>query len=228
MYLLKENSSSSENPLFINLKSLDYEHNENQKLFLTPDATIAKELFEKGFSNKGLIKWCMDNFMKSTHIFLDINAGFGEFSLHLGKDMKKTYAFEPNPKNYACLVSNLSLNNLSDKVIPLPFKLSNETKLNINRSGTCFVYKLDEVPFLSSDEDLNIGFIRSPGNKNILEGAKETLIKNHLPPILFTFEETNMAAMASKKELFEYLESLKYKIVVINGVKDTFLAVKVE
>jgi FkbM family methyltransferase len=224
MYLLKENSADSENPLFINLKSLDHESDENKKVFITPDVKIAKEIFEKGFSNKGLIKWCMDNFMKNNHVFVDINAGFGEFTLHLAKDMKKTYAFESNHKNYACLVSNLCLHNLNDKVIALPFKLSNETK----KSSSSLVYKLDDVSFLNSDESLNIGFIKSPGNKVILEGAKETLIKHKLPPILFTVEETNIAAVASKKELFEYLESLKYKIVVINGIKDTFLAVKTD
>ena len=44
----------------------------------------------------------------------------------------------------------------------------------------------------------------------------------------FNIDETNIAAVASKKDLFEYLESLKYKIVVINGIKDTFLAIKSE
>jgi tRNA G37 N-methylase Trm5 len=224
MYLLKENSASSENPLFINLNSFRSESSD-ESVFFTPDIKIAKEIFEKGFSNKGLVKWCQDNFMKDKHIFLDINAGFGEFTLHLAKGMKKTYAFEHNLKNYACLVSNLALHGVSDKVVTLPFKLSNESK-HSQSVANAFVYKLDDIPFLHYDESLNIGFIRSPGNKSILEGAKETLIKNNLPPILFTIEETNIAAVASKKELFEYLESLKYKIVIINGIKDTFLAIK--
>lgn len=225
MYIVKENSSSSESPLFINLKD-SYGSSESEDTFLISDIKIAKTVFEKGFSNKALIKWCIENFMKDKHNFIDINAGFGEFTLHLAKGMKKTYTFENNLKSYACLVSNLVLHNLSDKVVALPFKLSDTTSFKDSQRG--LTYKLDDLPFPLSGENSPIGFIRTPGNKAIIEGAKETLIKNNLPPILFTIEETNIAAVASKKELFEYLESLKYKIVVINGIKDTFLAVKSE
>lgn len=224
MYIIRENSYSSVSPLFINLN--EHYTSDNENPFLISDIKIAKDIFEKGFSNKGLIKWCMENFMKDRNIFIDINAGFGEFTLHLAKGMKKTYTFEHNLKNYSCLVSNLSLHNLSDKVIALPFKISDTTSLKDPQRG--LTYKLDDLPFPLYGENSPIGFIRTPGNKAIIEGAKETLIKNNLPPILFTIEETNIAAVASKKELFEYLESLKYKIVIINGVKDTFLAVKSE
>jgi len=220
MYLIRENSAISENPLFVNLSSIKSNlFEDNKNVFISSDVEVAKEIFQKGFSNKGLIKWCMDNFMKPTHVFLDINAGFGEFTIHLSKNMKKTYAFENNPKKYACLVNNVALHDLSEKVITLPFKLSSETK-----PTTSSIYKLDDLNFLEE----NIGFIRSPGLKAILEGAKNTIIKNKLPPILFNIDETNIAAVASKKDLFEYLESLKYKIVVINGIKDTFLAIKSE
>lgn len=222
MYLVKENSLNSDNPLFLNLKKFHDEIGKNDqvdnKIMLIPDATQSKEIFEKGFSNKGLIKWCMENFMKNKHIFLDINAGFGEFTLNLSKNMKKTYSFESNAKKFACLVSNICLHELNDKVIALPFKISNETK----NSSETLTYKLDDISFLEE----GIGFIRAPGTKAVIEGAKNTLLKNNLPPILFTIEETNIAAVASKKELFELLEGLSYKIVIINGVKDTFLAVK--
>lgn len=219
MYLVKENSLNSNNPLFLNLKKFYDETDQmDNKIMIIPDAMQSKEIFEKGSSNKGLIKWCMENFMKNKHIFLDINAGFGEFTLNLSKDMKKTYAFESNAKKFACLVSNICLHGLNDKVIALPFKLSNETK----NSSETLTYKLDDLSFLEE----NIGFIRTPGTKAVIEGAKNTLLKNNLPPVLFTIEETNIAAVASKKELFEFFESLSYKIVVINGVKDTFLAVK--
>jgi hypothetical protein len=109
------------------------------------------------------------------------------------------------------------LHDLSSKVVPLPFKISNET----NFTGSALTYKLDDFPFLES----HIGFIKAPGLKVIFEGAKNMLEKNNFPPILFTIDESNIAAIASKKELFEYLESLSYKIVILNGVKDTFLGI---
>lgn len=214
MYILKENSLHSETPFFQNLKEKD----DSEKMYIHYDINKAKDLFTKEFPEKNLVKWCMENFMKDKYSFIDINADIGNYTLALATGMKKVYSFEHDMKKFTCLNSNILLHNLCTKVTPLPFKISNETK---NDSGI-ITYKLDDFPFLES----GIGFIKAPGSKVIFEGAKNILEKNNFPPILFTLDESNIAAMATKKDLFQYLENVSYKIVILNGVKDTFLAIK--
>jgi hypothetical protein len=217
MYIVKEksfHSDSCKNPIFQNLKV--FPKSNDEKVYITFDGVQAKQIFESGIPEKQLIAWCTENFMKEKHIFIDINANIGSYSLELAPGMKKVYSFEHDSKKFSCLASNILLHDLSSKVVALPFKISNET----NFTGSVLIYKLDDFPFLES----HIGFIKAPGLKVVFEGAKNMLEKNNFPPILFTIDESNIAAMASKKELFEYLESLSYKIVIINGIKDTFLA----
>jgi hypothetical protein len=219
MYIVKEKSFQSDsckNPIFQNLKEVPKSNDE--KVYITFDGVQAKQIFESGIPEKNLVKWCTENFMKEKHIFVDINAGIGTYTLELAPGMKKVYAFEHDNKKFSCLASNVLLHNLSSKVIPLPFKISNETNLT---TSSVLTYKLDDFPFLES----HIGFIKAPGIKVIFEGAKNMLEKNNFPPILFSIDESNIAAMATKKDLLQFLESLSYKIVMINGVKDTYLAI---
>jgi hypothetical protein len=216
MFIVREKSVHSENPCFQNIKVCFSKTETSEKVYFVNEISQAKAIFENGIPEKQLIAWCTENFMKEKHIFLDINAGIGTYTLSLASGMKKVYAFEYDNKKFSCLASNVLLHDLSSKVTTFPFKISNETNL----MTSILTYKLDDFPFLES----NIGFIKAPGLKVIFEGAKTMLKKNNFPPILFTIDESNIAAIASKKDLFEYLESLSYKIVIINGVKDTFLA----
>jgi hypothetical protein len=218
MYIVKEKSFHNdrcETPIFQNLKGVP--KSSDEKVYITSDVTQAKQIFENGLLEKNVISWCIENFMKEKHIFVDINSNIGSYTVGLAPGMKKVYAFEQDSKKFSCLASNILLHDLSSKVVPLPFKISNETNL----SAFALTYKLDDLPFLES----HVGFIKAPGTKVIFEGAKNMLEKNNFPPILFTIDESNIAAIASKKDLFEYLESLSYKIVILNGIKDTYLAI---
>jgi FkbM family methyltransferase len=69
----------------------------------------------------------------------------------------------------------------------------------------------------------NIGFIKMDIEDNELEclkGAKNTLLRNKRPPILF---ESNINSPI-RIQLFEYITHLGYKIIPIAGIANMFLA----
>ena len=71
---------------------------------------VIKENYERHRQNPG--------------IFLDIGANIGTFSIMGGRLGYKVYAFEPAPQTLRLLRSNIELNNLKGKVIPLSYALS--------------------------------------------------------------------------------------------------------
>ena len=63
---------------------------------------------------------------KESDVFLDIGAHIGMYSIRLAQKVSKVIALEPEPKNYSFLYKNILVNNLSNKVIPLPIAVSDK------------------------------------------------------------------------------------------------------
>ncbi|MDP6389087.1 MAG: FkbM family methyltransferase [Alphaproteobacteria bacterium] len=63
-------------------------------------------------------------------MFWDIGAGVGTYAMYaaLGSGIR-VLAFEPNPFTHACLVKNLALNRLADKVDALPVAISDDASI---------------------------------------------------------------------------------------------------
>lgn len=81
--------------------------------------------------------------------FLDIGAYFGEFSFPLAglEAIQKVYAFEPDPKNYERLKTNIALNRLEGKIEAFNVALSAEpgrAQLHISEDRkACNAFKLN-------------------------------------------------------------------------------------
>ena len=196
-----------------------------------------------------IVDWCRDNFIKSDKDFVDIGAHIGTWCWSLAKYTNMTHAFECNKHIFNCLSANIYLKDLSYKINAHNCGLSNKTgemtyfKRCIDGGGNGLV-KLrpsdEEVDteqvkvFRLDDFNLNnIGFLKidvEGHEKEVLEGALETLKKNNYPT--FTFEswaawrddEKACPAIQLRKDLFEYIKSIGYKIIPINGWDEQFIA----
>lgn len=85
----------------------------------------------KTFSTKEpeTLEW-IDKFKKQ-NIFWDIGANVGLYSCYAAKNSEsKVYAFEPSIFNLELLAKNIYINSLSDKIVIIPFPISD--KLNIS------------------------------------------------------------------------------------------------
>lgn len=82
------------------------------------DEIVVREIFEEnvyevnsGHFNRG-------------GVVVDIGANIGTFSLFAAQYADKVYAVEPEPHNLEALKNNIDINNMQDKVITVPYGIS--------------------------------------------------------------------------------------------------------
>lgn len=95
--------------------SLKFDLRENYET----DPIVVKEIFEENVYE-----------VKDTHfnrggVVIDIGANIGTFAMYAGQFAEKVYAIEPEPHNLEALKNNIDINGMNDKVIPIPFGISN-------------------------------------------------------------------------------------------------------
>ena len=249
MYLLGEDSFSTENPLFLRIPNSDKDYKKRQTMFF-PEYSVAKWFFEKGIAEKSLIHWVTENFIHSEKNFIDIGAHVGTYSWTCGKKANHTYAFECSPTTFCYLAANIALQNMEEKISPMPFALGNKEGAMdyIVRSkdgggnGCKYLSAADEnckkipitVRTLDSFHFDNVGFIKidvEGFEKEVLEGAVETLKRNNYPKIIFESwgdwkEREGVPAKKLREDVINFIESLGYRVNSIGGCQDMFLAIK--
>ncbi len=82
-------------------------------------------------------------------------------------------------------------------------------------------FNLDNIGLIKMDVE---GF-----EKNVLEGGVETLKRNGYPKILFeswreSRESEGIPAIKLREELFDYIRSIGYRIIPVNGWEEMFIA----
>lgn len=223
------------------------------KGFFTNEYSIAKDLVfrpeDDWHYETRLFDWCNDTFVSPTSNFVDVGAHIGTWTMKCGQRANHTYAFECNKHVHNCLCANLFLKDLSYKVDTFNCGLSNKAgtmkyyKRSGDGGGNGLTYLRDSDADVVTDtvkvcklDDFNlenIGFMKidvEGHEKQVLEGAVQTLENNGFPT--FTFEswpswredEGACPARKLRKELFEYIESLNYKIIPIRGWDEQFIA----
>ena len=171
----------------------------------------------------------------------DIGANFGYHSLllsQLDNFNGKIYAFEPQPQNYFLLEKNIKDNNINN-IIPYNCALSNATttarfpiikdniskdqsfnmgefSCNWNADGEHAVINVVELDSLSIN-NLDIIKLDVQGwEKNVLDGAKETIKKNK-PLLIVEFEHFQLAKLlVTCKDLAEYIRDMGYYIFYLD------------
>jgi FkbM family methyltransferase len=248
MYLLKDSSSNSEDPLFLKMPNTNEDLKERQLLFF-PEVNVAKWFYESGIAEKNLIHWICDNLIKEEKNFLDIGAHVGTYSFICGKKANHTYSFECNPKIFCYLAANIALHKLEEKITPYRYALGDDNKMldyyirsdDGGGNGVKLLSENDnklkrikvEMRTLDSFKLENIGLIKidvEGFEKEVLFGGLETLIKNNYPPIIFESwgdwkENEGVPAKQIRNELLDTLKKIGYETKELSGVKDMFLSI---
>lgn len=238
MYHLKPASFQTDRPVFQKIDS-------DNCLFF-PEYKTAKWFAEQGVPEQALINWSHE-LLRPDQWFVDIGAHVGTYTLSLAQRAAGVHAFECSPRTYNFLCANIALHGLDYRVKTYNVALGHQTGTTryYIRSGDgggngCLEFEKDrsnrfvEVPMKRLDDyNLeNVGLIKidvEGYEKQVLQGAQETLRRNGYPKILFESwedwrETEGVPAGQLRRELFDYIHSLGYRIVSINGNREMFLA----
>lgn len=246
MYLLKEGSYTSEK-LFVTLPTPSKDIRDHQPLFF-PEETNAIWFYQVGMAEKKLIQWVHEYMISSDKAFVDIGAHVGTYTWTCGKKASHTYSFECSPKTFCYLAANVALHHIEYNVSLFQCALGDKEKeveyiIRSEDGGGNGVkplssvdqyYKTIKIPMKTLDSFglSNIGFIKidvEGCEKEVIEGARETLTRNNYPPILFESwgphkEADGVASRQLRTELFDLLKSIGYEIIPFIDVVDIFLA----
>ena len=243
MYLIRENGEKG-SPHFQEIKN---DSTRNGILLFFPELSVAKWFAKDGMAERGVIYWCLENFIQPDRVFLDIGAHVGTYTLVCAPRALHTYAFECSPKTFCYLAANLALHGLEYKVSPISCALgesegsldyiirSNDgggNGIKVLNSGDTTLPKVKvHVRTLDSFHMESVGFIKMDvegAELEVLKGAREPL-ERYKPPILFESWgewKTDVDARGLRSELFSYLSTIGYKVQPVSGVRDTFLGTK--
>jgi len=164
--------------------------------------------------------------------FLDIGANIGIYTVHVAEVASEVHSFEPVPDARDYLLRNLALNGLSNVTVH-PLALSNEggqvdiavgartmmsyirsekQRLQPQRSKTISVERarLDDLELIG----VSCVKVDVEGHEwHVLQGARETLARNGLPPVFFEHDEKWLKrAGVNPDAIFDLLRGLGYGI----------------
>ena len=216
------------------------------------DKGLARWVYQDNLPEFSLIEWCKSTFGQRDKLFLDIGAHVGTYSWGLAPYFQHVHAFEPNREAYNCLCANSYLKGTTHRITTHCLGLSDQNSLQTyylrsnDGGGNGFTYLGNDRDHASVARTLetrtldsygfdNIGFIKidvEGHEKQVLQGALETLERNNYPTFIFeswaSWRDTHDKVPASqlRAELFDYIQSLGYKIVTIHGYEEIFIAEK--
>ena len=172
--------------------------------------------------------------------FLDIGANVGYFSLLASKKLTaqgKIYAFEPEPRNYAVLTKNITLNSAFN-VMPVSKALSNHkgfssffldqgnfgahtfSALNIQtRNETSIQVEVTTLDDVVREMGIHVDFIKMDvqgAEGLVLEKAEETL-KRHRPKILMEFWPEGLRNLKTDPLALLHQLEKDYAITLVEG-----------
>lgn len=238
MYYLRENSLNTEDPVFYKLR--------NDCMVFPEDAVVARDFALQGNYEQAIIEWAA-TLMDPSKVFVDIGAHIGTYSMYMASFSSGVASFECCPKTFNHLCTNIALRGLDYKIMPYRTALGNETGvipyyMHSPKDGggnSCMPFMgrsspTIPVPITTLDSFRldNIGLIKMDVEgfeKNVLEGGLETLKRNGYPKILFeswreSREREGIPATQLRKELFDYIRSIGYRIIQVNNWDEMFIA----
>lgn len=238
MYYLRELSLQSETPVFQKLDS--------DNTYFFPEFTIARDFVTRGVYEKSIIEWASRELIRSDQVFVDIGAHVGTYALSFAPHVAEVHAFECSPRTHNILCANIALRNLDYKVKAYNTALGDtageiEYYIRSSDGGGNGVLEFEKdhstdhirvkMQTLDSFELNNVGLIKidvEGFEKQVVQGALETLRRNNYPKLLFESwspsKDGDVPATKLRNELFDYLRSLGYRIVPISGYDEMFIA----
>jgi len=214
-----------------------------------PEREIAADWASRDIYEKSLINWVRDQCINEKSECIDIGAHCGTYTLEMARKAKHVHSFECSPKTFNYLCANLALRGLHDVVTPYNVALGascGKTPYYIRSTdgggNGCTAFQKDartgtpsiELPIrtLDSYNFTGVNFIKldvEGHEQQVIEGGKKMLEENDYPTILFEswtpdMEQQGIPAITLRKNLFETIESLEYKIRTIAGYSQMFIA----
>lgn len=223
----------------------------DQPVFVSSNLPLVDDMIKLGVPELSLINWAAD-FIHEGKIFVDIGANIGSWSVMLGRKGKQGVAFEAMPTCCEYLDLNLQLNKVRHLVTPHPVGIGSpeqaatekHTALAWDPKGGGLMQDRDlfaklqggtvrdwttevemTIHTLDSYQLENVGLIKIDieGNElNAILGADDTIARCK-PFMMFEawpweWYDTN------RKRLFNYVSSLGYRVLPINGYEQMWLA----
>jgi len=113
----------------------------------TSDEKVLDEIFTKGAYRKPKINFDVEE----GDVWIDIGGHIGLFALYaVSKGAKKVYVYEADQENYAMLIKNIKLNNLSNKVKCFRKAVVDDKGLGKNKSIQLYTSKDPSVNYRNS------------------------------------------------------------------------------
>lgn len=222
--------------------------------FFAPTAEMARKHAQRGLDEQPVIDWVLDNFIKKDTVFVDIGSHIGGYAVQAARKGAHVHAFECFPVSFHHLCANIALQGLHFSIDAHKVALSNQEgtaqcqnreTIQADHQGNGIArFPRDEgfgvpsvsVPMrtLDSYRLVNVGFLKidvEGHEKEVLEGAVETLQSNQYPPFLFESwhpnpQEDHLIPRGKlREELFAFIRSLGYIIHSVRGYHEIFLAV---
>lgn len=97
--------------------------------FLTPNSHCAWRVQTLYTKEPDTIEWLHK--MKPGEVLFDVGANMGQYSLLAAQRGIRVHAFEPESQNFALLVKNVIVNNISDLVTAWPLAFSHQLSVDI-------------------------------------------------------------------------------------------------
>lgn len=102
--------------------------------FLTPNRHCLWRVATLETKEPDTMAWLRS--MKPGEVLFDVGANMGQYSMIAAKRGLKVHAFEPEAQNFALLVRNIAVNDLSSNCTPWPFALSNKPSIDVLHLST--------------------------------------------------------------------------------------------
>jgi FkbM family methyltransferase len=199
------------------------------------------QMHQVGIPELTIIEWAKQ-FGNKEKLFIDCGAHMGAYSVLLADSFKEVHAFEAQRRTFHQLCGNVFINEKTNvtthhKIVTDKIHAHSPQTLSVvSEDGGGSTVRNPTKPVLSTERvdaiNLdwyhfeNIGLIKLDIEGNelaALKGAELTLKRSGCPPLIFEANNDEWYA-SEKKELFNYLTSLDYKIVEIRPFDNMYAA----
>jgi len=235
--------------LFHNKDNFIFNLDDKLKILLFKDDLLSRLIYNS--FEKAEIDF-LKYFLKEEDVFLDIGANIGLFSLYASNivgESGKIFAFEPTPKTFVRLNSNIELNK-KQNIVALNIGLSNEDGLvdfNVSNDGYDAWNSIVDLDILVNRNKIKIKFktldsfieeydLRKISlvkldvegwEKFVLQGSHRLLSKTDAPVFLVEFAEKNaFKAGYYCNEVFDLMESYGYSWFSYSSINNKLIKEK--